>query len=336
MATLDAGERGLVRTVSLVNTAAGRARLARVRRIDHRDRHASSRRFVGEKGAQLCEGPAVQSRSMLCALGLGSGADMRQCLQRNATPGAFCAGNDSFRDNVVLMLSEPGLCTGQELKSAPLVAAPISGFGFGRLALAVSTHLGEPVSRPHGCFPRENVALAGCRDIGNTHVDANPVRRREADRFWNVASADQKPLPLGEGKVRLTLTKRKHPLLVFASNKGNSDASMNRPNGNGVPSQPEDAIVVWLRCVLADGRSGCTVNLECISHFRNATDHRLGGQAKASACFRIRDLLEIETPKCCGLKSKRCQPIAGFIAALKRSLQRLILLTVRLEFDFCN
>jgi len=101
----DDGRRDVVGKPS---EAARRTRPAGVARIDKADGDPGQRRLVGDEGAELPEGPAMQ-RGALRPRNPNPRADVRQVLQRDPSLRAFGRRHELLADPVVCIVSKASL-----------------------------------------------------------------------------------------------------------------------------------------------------------------------------------------------------------------------------------
>jgi hypothetical protein len=108
VATSDAGEKTLGRTVSFIDPSAFGARPGCVARIDDDNRNTGKRRLVFDKRTQLVERPAIEPVSLRLASRYPI-TDALQCFESNAASGVFRLMRQALADAVVDITGKAGL-----------------------------------------------------------------------------------------------------------------------------------------------------------------------------------------------------------------------------------
>ena len=261
---------------------------------------------------------------------------MRQVFQRKTATGAFGNGNECFGNRVVLVASEPALPAGQHLQLAPLVAADGAFCRRSGAALMMGAELRIAVAGLESSLAAEAVAVAGCGNVGDAEVNADPVFRIEAFGFRHVANTDQEPLAAHEGQISLALAEFECSLLPLAGDERNLDSTAKRPDREQVASEGEQPLVIGLGSETAEARSGLAVDLESIGHLGDRTYRDLRGEIKTRPGLSVSQLVQIELAQFAGFEPRSSNPVTSLVAALKRRLKRLRLVLGRLEFYACH
>src|ERR1051326_6383140 len=116
--TAPTHEGGLALTVLGVAVPAARTRLGGVRWIDQKDRHARPRCFVGQKQAQLREGPGVPLVSLLASNRDPALPDAGQVFQGECLARYGGLGPPGLANRVIHVLHPPPLPTAHLLEAA--------------------------------------------------------------------------------------------------------------------------------------------------------------------------------------------------------------------------
>lgn len=169
----------MIGSVFLVDTAAPRALLARIGRIDENDGNPGSFCLVGDERSELCERPVMQAGS-LTALGRYPSADTFEIFKRYSALGAFGSLNDSLRYYVIGMLLKPRLFAGEFTESAFSC--------LGAATLETGPAKAEFDTQIIDLSPRVDVFIAICGNVGDAEIDAKPVYRVEGFCLWNLTA----------------------------------------------------------------------------------------------------------------------------------------------------
>lgn len=329
MATRNTGEGRLIRSVLLVNHAAARASKARVPGIDKNDGDAAHLCLVGNECAQLPKRPVMQAGS-LTARGRNPAADVLEVFEHDAASGAFGSRDERLRDAMVDVTLEPSLTARQGFEP------PFRSLGASFLqSRSAASKLGPDLLDG---LARVGVAVAVCRQMGDTEIDAEPILGIESFGFGDIAGCGEHPLAAHEAQIDLTLSESHQLSLMLAHDDGHGDPPFDRPQGHGVAAidEPQDAIVVGLGCELSEDRRGLAVNLEGISHLGDRTHGSLSRKTEFSAGLFVERFVQVELTEPACLETFRRQPRASGVAPLKGVLERLRLLLRRKELHRSN
>lgn len=121
--TLDADKLCLALAVALVAVATVQTGAGRVARIDDVDPYARETSLVRDERPELSEGPAHVTRT-LRPPNRYPVADPRKVFKGDAAFGVLSLADESLRDHMVRIGSEPGLTTGQALEMTLCALGP--------------------------------------------------------------------------------------------------------------------------------------------------------------------------------------------------------------------
>lgn len=326
--TMPAGDTqklGLGFPVALVDMPAFSASSAGVTWIDNRNGNSGSLGFVLDKVSKLAEAPVVQSVALLFS-GLDLRTDMRQIFESNTQAGAFSSGNDCFGNTVVLVLLKPLLLAAHLAKAALCCSGACtlqccSAFG---VSLPVRFNLRAGVLVAH--------AVGGNADDSEIHTK-HTIRGKQLG-VVEVTNSREIPLAAHEHQVNFALSVFEKFALVIAASAGDFLAPGHKPDRhNIIRTKAKDAVIVWLCGMFAESALCLLVNLVRIRDLGNATYSYLSRYLKLGAKFVVTKFVQIVLPENLGFPSLTRKPITGFVAALKRSLQHLLLLFGWLQFE---
>lgn len=326
---MDAGERGLGLPVGLIDRSATRAGPARVARVDCDHGNASQLRLVGDELAELRECPPVHTVALALS-GPNPLADVRQVFDGNCKAVAFSRSSDLLRDAVARVLSEPGLLPGEFLE-APLGRLGASG-------LEPGTTLGELLPDALDLCARVGSALAIESDVDDAEVDAEHAIDIDLARVGHVADNRQEPLAPDEHQVYFAFAEGKQLSLTLAADEWDNFSTIERPDTHSIGHQPEDAIVIGLRRVLAEldqlriAPVGFMRRVG-VSDLGDAADGDLSRNLELSPSSRVPDLMQVELADFAGLEAGHGEEVACLVTTLKRAPEQVSLRLRGLELD---
>ena len=316
-------------SVLIVDAAAARAAFARVSRIDEYHRNSGALRFVGDKLAQLPEGPITQACSSTTA-GRNPATNVGQIFQPNRATGALRGLDKLLRNYVVFVLLKSPLLTGEYLKTTfrSLRAFALKASSTARV---IGANLFNGLSR----MP---LAVAIRRNIRDAEID--PECLKGVNQLWivDVANTGKVELTPHVHQIDLTLAKREHIPLMLARHRLDFDTSFKGPDRNNVVRFEADyPVIVWLRRVFAErdlsllpigflGRIG-------VGNFGNAAHCRLRTQIETFSRLGVGEFVQVKLPSRVRLKAFCREEITSLVATLKRGAKQVCLLTRWLKLD---
>ncbi|GIV97863.1 MAG: hypothetical protein KatS3mg057_2520 [Herpetosiphonaceae bacterium] len=328
MTAANTTERGLIRTVALVNRPASVARLRCVARINQQNTNAAQLCFVRDVPAKLIERPVAELGACgfpnRCAL-----ANMRQIFQRYSSRAAFGFPHKLLCNGVVDIRLEAALL------AADLSEATFGAFCANRLQ-GITTAL-IPLSHAFYLCAAVLFAIAIRGKVHNPQID--PQHRVTIIRRWFVNGARYKEVELTVAKhqIAFALSGQQHLALPFATDKrdGLPVFVSNRPHPHGLPLEIErqDAIIVGDTAVRSVGALCLAIQLVAIAHFRKTTDHHLRRQAVVRLDTLIDQLLQIILPKDLLFPRHAADLVTRGVRRFKCALQRISLFGRRLQLD---
>ena len=313
--------------VLLVDTSAFRTGPGGVPGIYDIQINAIHQGLVGQKGAEVIEGPVMQPVSLAFS-GRNLVPDAGEILDGNSGLSAFGLGNKVFGDVVVHPRLKTVLPSGQFFQSS---------FA-GLRAFLLETF--SPVLIPETLVLDGSSGKDFARGIGGD-VDDAEVHPEDADgkfRFLlgNVADEVDEPLfvAFGVDGIDLSLPEPQITPLVHPADEGDSHAPGQRPEADPIPLlEGEDPGVVGLGGPLPEDVDGRPVRPTGIGHFGKTPDDHLrrkGGCIPEDSIFR---LVQIELSEGLRLEGEPGQLVAELVAGLKRLEEDLRLLGGRRQFE---
>lgn len=312
MPARDAGKYRLVGAVPFVDAPTFRALAGRVSGIDKNHRHTSSLRLIGDKSSKLTKCPITQSGALVAA-GRYPAAYAFQVFNGNAAAGAFSVQHYGFRDAVIDVLLIPRLLAGQLAQSA------LRGLGLTPLQAPTTPLVMLPGAVDTGTRIVRAVAINGQGD--DAEINTKPVFSVECRRLWHVARRGEDPLPSHKAQIDLAFSELQQIDLTLAGDEPNLQSPSDGPDGDKITYEPNDPVIVWLRCIVPKFRSNIAGHLKSVGHLCNAANGRLRCQAELAAHLGICKLVKLILTKCLAGEPLGGKPRASSVAALKRLLE---------------
>ncbi len=333
MSTANTPERGLIRTVALVNRAAHVARLRGVTRVNQHHWNTAHLSFIADVRPKLhpvgTRRPIAVSASLrfpnrlLRAL-----ANVGQIFKGKRALSAFGFRNKLLGNEVV----------GVRLKAA-LFAADGSQASFGILrtdGLQPITTTLIPLAYPFHLSTAVLLTVAIRRKVHNPEV--NTQRRVNIFGGWfvNIARDQEVELAFTKNKITFALSRVQHLALTFTTHKRHVfEATVNRPNRNCqlITVERQDAIIVGNTAVWPVATRCLAIQLVAIAHFGKTANHHLCRQAIVRLDLLIHQLLQIVLPKDLLVPGHATDLVARGVRRFKRARERSSLLGRGLQLD---
>jgi len=209
------------------------------------DWNASQLGLVLEEAAELIKSPVRKSWT-LSARGRCPRANVLEILKRNRPVGAFRLFHDGFGDAVVDVALVAGLSArdGAELPRSRSAL----------LALEIASPMGEDASNLLDHLAGVAIPVGVICNVDNAQVDADGVDDLDGWGLIDVAGNDDVEVSTSRLEIDLALATDEHLTLILPANKGNPDAAIDRPDGDGViVADAKDAVVEGLGSCLPEG-----------------------------------------------------------------------------------
>lgn len=305
----DAQEPGLGLPILLGDVPAGEAFSGGIPGVDQEDRHPGQDRFVGDKGAELEEGPGMEASALRGATSRDSIADSAQVLERDPTLGAFGLRNEALGDAVVCISAEPGLLSREFLKML-----------FGALRPASLERLAEGgVASPDeiDLLPRVDLSVGVGEEIHDPRVPAEGAVRVNGSPVGNIDRDEEEELASAVEEVSLPFDPFE-PLAVVGADEDRED----EPAREGEQAQSIEGAKVVEALVVGHSAQGTEAGPLRLIPLIDLTDlgddpHRhLGAKAEALSESPVVLLLEPELVGGLCLEGLSRQPITSLIDPL--------------------
>lgn len=319
----------LVRAALFGHMAALGALTARVPWIYDDQRDARKPRLVCNKCAQLSKRPAMENGALLPASPY-PGANASEFLNGDTAPGAFGGSNDLLGNNVVFVAGKSPLLAGDFLQS-PLCGAGLLFIKFGAQAT---------VTVPHGLHGLAAVRLAigVAGNIGDAKVHAEECTGLDWFGIGYLAGSHQIPLAAHQSQIGFAFSVGKYSTLPPATDKWNTQAALDGPNGDGgfreFPGQ--NTVVVGGSSARAKSSHDGLVEFIGVRHFSNGMHGGLRRQPKPLTDVPVAFLLQCELAKYFRLPRVLADPITRGVECDKSASQGVRLLGRSLQFQFCR
>lgn len=326
----------LTGTIAFPDMPAGMAALRRVARVDRDHGYARPRCFVLDKRAQLRKAPVRQALTLLF-VGLNPLADVLEVLKRNRRTGAFSSFNDGLADAMVLVFLKARLAAPEPAQLAP--------GGARAFALQALSAMGvfAPAVLDRFAVVAAGVAVGG--DIDNPHVDAEHIGYVEFTGIRHLADTGDVEHPIDPHQINFAFAVLEQRPLVLAIDAGDGLAARKRPDTDGlIGFEPENPLIKCLGGVVAKPARGLfrvfaapfafrSFDFVSIGHLGDAAHGYLCANTKPFPTVPIHPPVQRKLPKRLRLERLPANPVARLVAALKRGLQRLVLLRRGLKLD---
>lgn len=297
-------------TVALVDTATEETLFAGIMWIDNHHRHTGPLGLILDKVAKLAEAPVMQAFP-LRFVGLNPCPDVLEIFKPNAERGAFRSGDDAFGNTVVLVFLEPLLSAAYLPKAAP--SGPCTYALQGGASFGVAFPIGFDFS------PAVPLTQAVSGDIYNPKIHTKDALMGKQFGIVKVAHRGQIPLATYPHQIDFAFAMFEQFELVIAANIANLFSTRQKPQRDFlIRDKAQDAIVVRLRRVLAEGAFSFLIQFVGVRHFGNAAYRHLRRQLKLSAEFLVGKFVQIVLAKCLGFPCILRKPVTCPVATLKR------------------
>lgn len=322
------GESGLIGTVGAGNMTTRGAGLRGIGRINTDHGQSLALCFVGNKGAQLVEGPAMQSGSLRLA-SLYPRADACQFFQGNSAPGAFSLFHYAFADAVIHVGGETALFAGQFLQP---VLGRLGSFLLHLLAQAAVT-MANVVDVPAGV--NRAIRIGGYVD----HAKVDPEKFVNIGRIgsFDFTGTEQVEFTANQTEIAFTPMPLQQFKLARAANKRHLLSTVQSPDAYPLRIElpGKEAAIIGNRPIWAKGSLTLPVELVGIGDLGNAANSHLCSKVKLIASVSVNEVMQGELSKDLRVPGHITDVVASLIRPLKRSCEQCVLFLRRLQFDLC-
>jgi len=300
--------------------------LARVSRIDENNRDSSPLCLVLDKGLELVETPIGQSWS-LSARGRYPRADILEVFKSNRSVGAFRLVHNGFRNAVVDIALVAGL--------AARNGAELPGCGSCLLSLEVASAVRKGSSDLFDLFTGEALPVRIVGNVNNAHIDADCIDWFDAWGLVNVTGHDNVEFTTLELKVNLTFAPDQHLALILTADKGDLDATINRPDRDDViVADSEDSAIEWLSSQWSEGMFLLAFSLIAGRDLSNTEGDELGRKPGFLSDLVVNQVVNRVSRKCFLVPSALADLATGGVSSLQRLQQEVPLFLCGQEFDW--
>ena len=252
-----------------------RAGLTRVPWVDVDHRDACEPCLVVDELPELMEAPICEASS-LPATSPYPVVDALEIFQSDTTSGALRRAHQDLGDAVVDISLEPGLCASD--------LAELSCRGLRPLPLQIATTMGIDAAMLLNVSARVHGAIGVGGNVYNTQIDPKQVGRILLGGLFDRTRATQVERPTEVHEIDFTLPLWQESPLVVATDKEDRLSSFEGPDRHLIAGcEPQNAVIVGNRPMLAKGPRCFPVELIGIGDLRNTPHRHLCRQPKA--CF---------------------------------------------------
>lgn len=312
-------------SVGLLDVAAGSAFARCVARIDVADGKSGTLALVGDLGLQITEGPRVEDSSLL-PRGPYPTADTIEVFDGDSTVGAVGHSDDLLRDTMVRVARE-ALFLQLTLPQEPPGA-------LGSLLL-------ELLAKPCSSSPkvvkvraREVFAVAGCSDVDDSDVHAEPTADLALFGVGHVNRNEQVEAAIPKSEIRLSSVVLEKFTLMFSADERDALAPFNCPDVGCLVLPGQDARIVRYRSERPEDTLPLSVELVGVSDLRDASNDYLGREVfERSAAVVVGESVKVELAEGLGQPTLLREPVTCCIRSAQSVRKRDRLLGVRPELD---
>ncbi len=284
LATPKAGALCWTAPIPFLDKATVRARAAGVARITHHQRHASAKRFIGDKSPQWGKAPSGMPVALACA-NRQPAAHVRQLFQHQGSFRVFGLRNKSWGNTVVHTTTKPRCCPGH------LRESPLGRFRAGGLVRVPGCPAPAPDTFDIG--PCVAVAVRVRCQLHNTKVHPKTMRGLHRRLFWGVNGHEQEELSVHQHQVRLPRGSGKPHPLVLAHLHRNDNASAQRHKARErKPLKRQDAFIVHDGPIRTKSDLVRFIPLVGFDRFGNRTNGELCRQPKPLTYLLVQRFLQ--------------------------------------------
>ncbi len=307
IATLCTGKPRLTDPIRSLDMSAAVAALARVPWVHQDDRHASERRLVFDKGAELRESPASHSGALWLPKPRPR-ADMRQRFKRNTSLGAFGRRNERLTDTVIDVTPESRFFLGHALQRlSNLLGALPAHLGHGARTLQALAALRVACPTGFHRVPTVRRAIRGCCQVDDAQIHTKHVLRSKQGGFGHLDGTQQIPGTASIHQIGLPFDTPLPGALIGATDKRHLNTSTDGPQARRAqPVEAQHALVVADRAIRAERWTDRLVPLETLDRLGNRTYRHLRRQGKRGAHLVVHQMVQGDLPKQPRRKARLC------------------------------
>jgi prepilin-type processing-associated H-X9-DG protein len=273
-------------TVLPIDTAAFRARLRRVSRIDRHQRNAGKCSLVGQLRPELSKRPTV----VRAALGLSNRCprpDVRQIFDGNPAPGVFGPPYDFLADPMVEVGGEP------RLFGPAMPQQSLGRLGPFLLEAAAQPRMPPPEVGIVGAAMDVAVTVSG--DIPAAQVHAKILGRIARGHFAYVDGHVEEEHAAAIDQIGLSTHSVELFVLVCASDPRHDQPAVQRPDRDAIRALPrQDTLVVDDGAVGPESRLDGLVALVDLADLGDGADRHLRRQAEVAPGIIINQPLQLD------------------------------------------
>lgn len=285
--------------------------------------------LVFNKGPELTERPAMQSRSLAASCGCPK-ANALQVLKGYSASGVFRSFYDLLADYVVYVRSETTLLSRKLFEFAPgAIGLPFLQ------CLAQATMV---VANRLDCFSLAHSAIAVHGDVGDSQIDTKKIIGINHRRFLNVANLMQVKFSLAINEIAFTVQSGQKPSLLFAADKRHLLPSVHRPDAHGplVDLVGDQSVVERKGRMALKDALDVSIEFVGVGNLGEYSNGDICADVESLANRRISELVQGELSKGLSIPGYLADKVASGISGFKRGLERYALLAGRLQFELSD
>ena len=308
-------------------SAALRAGLAGVGRINVFGLDSAPLGFVGDKRLKLAERPARHHPVGVLVSNLASFPNAREPLHPDRSGlCAFGFGHDGLTEVVVFPSDAPAFTSG--LSAQRLMGTPVVS-GLQRRADLMPLFLELPARRS-----RVQGAVRGGSRVADTEIHTHG-RAASRPSVRDGACGEQIPMSAAKDEITFSALRRQQRALSIAADERDVQPAVDGPDGNrgGTQVVGEDALVKSGRSCGAERALRLLVELVGIGHFGNTANGALRRQAEVFACSTVAEFMQLELSEGLGIPCLLADRLASGIASCQRACKGIRLSGSGAEFQ---
>lgn len=293
------------------------------------DRNARQCGFIGNKGPQLGERPAMECRT-LRPFSPHPRANVRQIFQRYRPLCAFGLRDNPFREVVVY--------PGREAVFLPRQLLQAAAGTMGALSLELLSQAPLPIANVLNRLTRVDLPIVINGNVRYAHVNAKDALHIRGGGFLDIIHRKQVPRAVDQGEIGFPMLVRKQLPLALTAHKRDGLSPVQRPERDrGIRQRiGPDTVVIGDRPMRPECPAHPLIAFVGGAYLAQRSDRHLRGQSEGRAYRVIADLRQVELAKGLRGPSDAADVVARRVCCFEGSPERVGLYRRRKEFQLCG